>query len=530
MRSPMPAEIVRLRIADLRKAVLVTGQAYQEPKDALNEFVSNAADEYAEAGRRGARITVVMRRRARRPVIAVSDDGRGLAPGRLRDVARNLFESAKAGDERTLGEKAIGILAYQQLGGRCDLVSRAEGSDETWRLTLSRGEATAQLVLERRRTRPVPGTTAYISDLEPEVLRVLTMRKVVDYLRTRRGPALARGDYEIEVVEGQSAELVAPDRPSGIHLDIPPRSTLWGRLDASLWVAPRVEGVRRRVAVVGRAGTTIVDDIADIEDFACEPWTSDQVAGMVVFPPLQQSAGRRAVLRDRDVFPVFLDAVKALEPRVTAAVDRVAREVDERTSERLADEVRRIFGRVLRELDDVANPMRTALGQDPGLGALLTVLHSGGASNPTPNVDGEPPSLAVEHRPGREARDPGPDNQSATPTERSARLPTLAPDPHPGEARSRYDPGSTVVYYNASHPDYLLVKNDEGSLLEYLVQLVAKEFVVYNNPRASADAIGEDMVRMLVRLRRHIQRNRSARKRGYAAPIAAEPRTSKTTL
>jgi hypothetical protein len=31
-------------------------------------------------------------------------------------VARSLFESAKAGDDRTLGEKAIGILAFQQLG------------------------------------------------------------------------------------------------------------------------------------------------------------------------------------------------------------------------------------------------------------------------------------------------------------------------------------------------------------------------------------------------------------------------------
>ena len=45
----MPAERVRLRIGNLAKAVLVSGQAYQDPKDALNEFVSNAADEYVEA-------------------------------------------------------------------------------------------------------------------------------------------------------------------------------------------------------------------------------------------------------------------------------------------------------------------------------------------------------------------------------------------------------------------------------------------------------------------------------------------------
>lgn len=99
----MPAERVRLRIGNLAKAVLVSGQTYQDPKDALNEFVSNAADEYIEAGRRGERVRVVLRRKGRSPVIAVDDLGRGMSPDRLRDIARNLFESAKADDDRTLG-------------------------------------------------------------------------------------------------------------------------------------------------------------------------------------------------------------------------------------------------------------------------------------------------------------------------------------------------------------------------------------------------------------------------------------------
>ena len=201
----MPAEKVRLRIGNLANAVLVSGQAYQDPKDALNEFVSNAADDYAEADRRGERIRIVLRRKGRYPVIAVDDLGRGMSPERLREVARNLFESSKVGDNRTLGEKAIGILAFQQLAVRCDVVSRAEGNAETWTLRLERGKPTAVLERERRRIRQVPGTTIYLSDLDPDALRVLTQRKVVDYLRSRRGAALARGDYEIEVLEGRSS-------------------------------------------------------------------------------------------------------------------------------------------------------------------------------------------------------------------------------------------------------------------------------------------------------------------------------------
>jgi two-component sensor histidine kinase len=79
-------ETVRLRIRNVANAVLVSGQAYQEPKDALNEFVSNAADEYAEAGLRGGRIRVHLRRKGKRPLIAIEDDGRGMTAERLRDV------------------------------------------------------------------------------------------------------------------------------------------------------------------------------------------------------------------------------------------------------------------------------------------------------------------------------------------------------------------------------------------------------------------------------------------------------------
>ncbi|HEX3395011.1 MAG TPA: ATP-binding protein [Acidimicrobiales bacterium] len=508
----MPVERLRLRIGNLAKAVLVSGQAYQDPKDALNEFISNAADEYVEAGRRSERIRVMLRRKGRYPVIAVDDVGRGMSPERLREIARNLFESAKAGDERTLGEKAIGILAFQQLGNRCDVLSRAEGSEETWVLRLQRGKATAQLERERRKARQVPGTTVVLSDLEPDVLRVLTQRKVVDYLRARRGPALARGEYSIEVVEGRSVELVSPEKPDGIKLDIPARPTLWGRIEFALYVTPPDSRRRRHAAVVGRAGTTIVDDIADIEEFALPPWDSGQVTGEVVFAALQQTAGRRAILRDREAFPVFVDAVHAVEPVVRRATERLSQEVDAQTADRLAETLRRVFGRVLKELADLDNPMRSPVGDEPGRGGLFEEADGGGSadssngsshSNAPPGLpelpELEDTSGAPSDAPAREAR---PDRR------RSADLPSVHPDPHPGEARSRFEAETGIVFYNDRHEDYLVVRDDEAGLLDYLATLVAKEYVLYNNPRAASEDFAEEMVRMLVRVRRHLPKRR----------------------
>ena len=497
-------EKVHLRIGNLAKAVLVSGQAYQDPKDALNEFVSNSADEYVEAGRRGERIRILLRRKGRYPVIAIDDGGRGMSPDRLREVARNLFESSKAGDQRTLGEKAIGVLAFQQLGGRCEIVSRTENSPETWVLRLERGKATALLEHERRRARSAPGTTVLLSDLDPDVIRVLTQRKVVDYLRSRRGPALSRGDYEIEVVEGRSSELVLPEKPDGIRLTISPRSTLWGRIDFALYVAP-ADGRRRRVAVVGRAGTSIIDDMSELDEFAGRPWDSDQVSGQIVFEALQQTAGRRALLRDREAFPMFVDAVKAVEGAVAQTLERVSREVDAQTSDRLSDVIRRIFDRVLKELADLDNPMRSATGTEQGDGALFEATTTNDA---TGQQAGRPPSdIGQLLDPPADPVKEDTSLDSARPeSSNSSRLPTVAPDPKPGEARSRFDAVDGIVYFNESHSDFLMVKESEMMLLDYLSTLVAKEYVVYNNPRADPTEVGEELVRMLVRVRRHTPR------------------------
>lgn len=505
----MASENIRLRIGNLGKAVLITGQAYQDPKDALNEFVSNAADEYREAGLKGARIRVVLRRRGRYPVIAVDDCGRGLTPDRLRQMARNLFESTKADDPRTLGEKGIGLLAFQQIGGRCDVVSRTADSVVSHMLSLERGKSNAKLsAAPRHRARTEPGTTVYLSDLDPDALRVLTQRKVVDYLRRRRGAALAAGDYSIEVIEGRHGEVVTAEEPDGVKLRIPAQHTLWGLIEFELYVSTRPDR-RRRVAVVGRAGTTIIDDISEIEEFEGFPWSSDQVAGRVVFESLRQSAGRRAILRDRFAFPLFIDSVRSIEPAVVKTLEQVAKEVDEATADRLADTVRRVFSRVLKELADLDNPMRTPTGTQEGQGGLL--LEEGeDAGDPGRVVS---PRDEPAESPGigdllpKEGTDPAgdPPPAGAKPSGGGSRsLPTLLPDPSPDGVRSRFDPDQGIVYYNENHPDYQLLKDSEQGLVDYLSTLVAKEYVVYNNPRAEPNELAEEMVRMVVRVRRHL--------------------------
>jgi hypothetical protein len=149
--------------------------------------------------------------------------------------------------------------------------------------------------------------------------------------------------------------------------------------------------------------------------------------------------------------------------------------------------------------------MRTLLGDEPGEGGIQGTE----PDRPNPNGDAplphETPSLDdLEPSP---ARPSPPDVAAAAPTSdgsRQRKLPSIAPDPEPGHRRSRFDGEAGTVLYNDQHADFLLVKDDEPALFDYLATLVAKEYVVYNNPRADSDELAEELVRMLIRVRRHL--------------------------
>lgn len=197
---------------------------------------------------------------------------------------------------------------------------------------------------------------------------------------------------------------------------------------------------------------------------------------------------------------------------LAATVAKITRDVDDATIDRISEAVRKIFGRVLKELADLDNPMRTPLGSEPGEGGLFAeaAAQTSGQS-PAADNTGSPhaPDVSAELNDIRSVQaDDLPAEPSRPDRRRSSELPTIAPDPEPGEARSRFDPATSLVLYNERHADYLLVKDDEPILLDYLATLVAKEYVVYNNPRAQPEDLAEEMVRMLVRVRRHLPRRR----------------------
>ena len=156
-----------------------------------------------------------------------------MSPDRLREVARNLFESVKAGDDRTLGEKAIGLLAFQQLGARCEVVPGPGAATRPGRCGSRRGPPPADRCGSAAGPAHVRGTTVFISDLDAE-------RPGADPAQGRRLPAaparpgVAAGAYTIEVVEGRPASSSRPSSRTGSRSRSPSTTTLWGKVEFAL--------------------------------------------------------------------------------------------------------------------------------------------------------------------------------------------------------------------------------------------------------------------------------------------------------
>jgi hypothetical protein len=193
-----------------------------------------------------------------------------------------------------------------------------------------------------------------------------------------------------------------------------------------------------------------------------------------------------------------VQALQDLEASLTAELRRLAQEHRERMDRELFLRLREIFIQVLRELNDLENPLRTPVadpggeagpgstGQQPVPGGDRPRGGSGGEMPAAPEVEPEAPGIA------RQRQRPSPAWRVLPFSEEKRHL------------RSDFDAETRVVRVNELHPDYRAAREDGTAQLHYLMMLTAKELALWQNPHTDALAAAEDMIRILVRARRYL--------------------------
>jgi len=519
----MTEKHVPVKVGSVASMLLVLSQIPADPRDALKEFVANAIDAYREVGVVGdkALVQVYLERKGAKPFIRISDDGIGMSPSKLESVPQRLFDSEKVGKAMLEGHKAIGITSYLQLANECHVVSRAAGSRATHSLILPRKSDIEELVStgrtdeevecrvlpEEDRKRVTHGTDVYLLDLDPEISRLLTPPKLAEHLGNRYRPALINEEFRVQLCEGRKATFVRPEVYKGEPFPLERRLTTRGYVEFRLYISPP-SSHRRAVAIVGEAGSVIVDDISDLEDFNHSPWSSGQVEGEIRCNFVKPSSGRKTIVIDRRNYPEFKRAVASVERDIAAEVEKVKREYDSHTDARIFTEIRRIFASVIRELQELESPFKTWV-KDPH-----------GEEGPGQAADDYDRALGGEkdrrrRRRGTATSQVADRTQPGTTPQSPRSLPSFYPKDFAEDellsdkahCRSYLDRDTRVIYLNTGHPDFQRVWNDPQLKFHYYLLVVCKEYVLYNQPsHVDPTTVGEEMVRFLTRAQRYAPR------------------------
>lgn len=490
-------ETGELQIGDVGKAIFHLGNVYEDPRDALAEFVTNSIDA------RATHIFVRLHRRGASASIEVEDDGEGMTLPDLRRIALSLCDSIKADDERTVGEKGIGILGYQEIADECEITSRTAVEPASHVLRLKKGTRKYSIA-DAVKKRTIQGTSVRLTGIDKSRMRQFTIAKVEEHLKKKFRVHLASGDVQIKVVEGRKAVLIQPDHYKGVPFYINEIRTPYGDIRIDLYINP--SGRSETVAVYHK-GNLVLESIAELDEFQEEPWTSGRVTGEVANDFNKATTGRSGFMRHSKKWPAWVHALQGIGPELQAEVDRLTQEASEEAERQMHKRIREAFLRALAEL--------------PTFGGISAPI----ADPAGREEEGEPGEEATIHPPPTERNggdDPRPPKQrppllpSDTLTAARAGIGfNLIEAPlhdHP-EMHSDFNPTAVLIRVNTLHADYHRESVPQERKESYLVRLIAKEMTLYEYPDTTPENLVEKLLDLELAARRNLDSSSAVRSR-----------------
>lgn len=387
---------MRLQPADAFDLIRWLARSQSDPRKAVAELVQNAIDANART------IVIERRRRGRRPVLVVRDDGEGIRPHEERETAlryiathigrshkRNLSPSERR-EQIIAGQYGIGLLGFWSIGHRMEIRSRV-ASSPIWTLRLIENEPRAEVAAAPPTIDAAETfTEIVISELHAAASRSLAARRLAEYLGSElRGPLRASA-VQLEVREydlrGQVIERMAvvPRRFEGIRLDVPPQVAVPGYppIELELYhVGTAATGVELTCA-----GTVIAEGVTELAALGLNraPWTDPTLAGTIEFAALSVPPGtRRGVIPDAAA-GAFVEALDQLAPLVQAALDRQAGQRHAASERQLMVELRRALRGLRERIPHIGLPAqlpgRGGAGSERTADPLGSPLTSGGSA------------------------------------------------------------------------------------------------------------------------------------------------------
>jgi hypothetical protein len=353
-RLTSAATSVKLKPADPFDLIRWLARSQSDPRKAVAELVQNSIDADARSVR-------MERRRVRKsPSLIVRDDGRGVLPDldreeALRTIATNIGCSRKRGlsarerhEQVVAGKYGIGLLGFWAIGHRMEIRSRVRGG-EVWVLRLVEDRENAEIARERLAMESEDTfTEVVISELHESAARMLSGRRLTDYLAAELRGMLLQSGINIEIFDGiargtsQKRFSVVPRRFTGERLTVPEEIPVpdMAPIRLELYLA---RGAEKPTIEVTCAGTIVADDIGELRSLGLDrsPWIGREVAGLVDFSGFNVPPGTRRGVAPDAAAEAFVRALDSVEPALEAELARLDRQRGAVTSRQVVQDLRK---------------------------------------------------------------------------------------------------------------------------------------------------------------------------------------------
>ncbi|MEX2496427.1 MAG: ATP-binding protein [Woeseia sp.] len=342
----------KLRIGDDWNAINIIALSQTNPLKAVAEFVENSIDAKAR------NVTITRGREKGETYLRIRDDGKGIpvddeGQPNFRYVATHICDSIKRqlkvdGARGVQGEFGIGLLSFWTVGE--NLTMKTAGADgKTYQMHMRKGSPSYTLDAKRTLLFPGSGTELTIKPLLPGV-RQLNGDKMQWYLASELRNRIRNSGVRIKVIDRTARKeyQVEPRQFSGRLLhELPQASPADGEIYTELYLAE--QDPSHRVGLY-RSGTRVLADIAELDAFAREPWTSGFLQGIVDAAFLNVTPGTRlGVIRD-EAFERFRVALEDVEAALSRTIAEQRRAEDERASRKMLNTIRKAFREALLAL------------------------------------------------------------------------------------------------------------------------------------------------------------------------------------
>ncbi len=506
----MTTEYVPIDIGDIASALELLANVYPDARRALAEFVSNSADAFRITERSGKSRDWVCQIifDERNGNITVSDNASGISYEELRVIPSRVALSSKRGDSEAKGHKAIGLLAFASFCERMTIVSRFEGSKETYRAEWSQDslknpkEFPIRVALETRNPLRSPGTDVHLQKIFKDKMHQLKKQKIIEFLKAEFSPDLREKKYKLFIIDGEDKVRVEPGKYSGVSFPtLKLETTKKEPIDLDLYISQRPGFQRIGLFIRGKQ---VIEDICKYPDFQNHPWTSGQIVGEISCNFLKPITGRTGGVESGEEWLRFVEAIRSIEQKLATFIEKISEEQKEKQSHRIFKELNQALSYVIATLK--WDELPKSLGLRGGNGELMQngsagvgpALRDGGkgGKDENPSFPARMPRLIDPTKAREKGAKSGP----------VFNWREVEFEPDAMNLRSRYVLPAALIEINSAHEDYISEREKEDSHRNYLIRLAAKELTLINFRDMGDIEVTERMVQLETALTKYFKK------------------------